>query len=115
MTDKRRRAGGMAMLLIYPMDDKVEILDMSHAVVGLVFPALIPGVKTPMDATIRDPSKGDTTRTHAIVVVIVVSVEVLRSRCEWQTCTCVHWSSMARRSWTPVASWDACNWLRRWN
>ena len=105
----------MAMLLIHPMDDKVEILDMSHAVVGLVFPALIPGVNTFMDATIHDPSKGDTTRTYAIVVVIVVSVEVLRSRCEWQTCTCVHWSSMARRSWTPDASRDACNWLRRWN
>ena len=54
-TDEWRRAGGMAMLLIYPMDDKVEILDMSHAVVGLVFPALIPGVNTFMDATIRDP------------------------------------------------------------
>ena len=53
----------MAMLSIYPMDDKVKILDMSHAVVGLVFPALIPRVNTPMDATIRDPSKGDTTRT----------------------------------------------------
>jgi hypothetical protein len=51
------------MFSIYPMNDKVEILDMSHAVVGLVFPTLIPGVKTFMDATIRDPSKGDTTRT----------------------------------------------------